>query len=187
MRSGANSELSWLALNYVCGELSADEAATFEQRLEHDQVAREAVAEAVELAGAFAQLPVSDLDVLPLPRRLISRAVPRWAGLAAAVLLFAIGVRAFWLHSDGDAEARRFVVPTSALALAWSGVHEGEAEAETDNLLQWLDSPSVASDTQYVAALDASEATEAGVPDWMLEAASLGGGQAAEQPVRKEN
>jgi len=183
MRPGANSELSWVALNYVCGEFTADEMAAFEQRLEHDQAAREAVARAVELAGAIAQLPACNADVLRLPVR---QPRPLWAGLAAAAaVLLLLGLSAFWLSSGAGLGARRSTAPTPALALAWSGVHEGEDE--TDNLLQWLDPPVPSSDTHYLAALDTSEAADAGVPDWMLEAASLGGRNASEQPVRKEN
>jgi hypothetical protein len=44
------SELEWLAFQYVAGELPGDDAAGFEERLATDQLAREAVARAVELA-----------------------------------------------------------------------------------------------------------------------------------------
>lgn len=45
-------ELFWLAFCYVAGELSDIDAEEFEVRLEADQAAREAVAQAVELAAA---------------------------------------------------------------------------------------------------------------------------------------
>src|SRR4051794_32674415 len=52
MTSGPDSDRCWLAFRYVAGEMTGDEAASFEERLGRDQSAREAVAEAVELAGA---------------------------------------------------------------------------------------------------------------------------------------
>ena len=47
-----DSELFWLAFRYSIGEMSPDEALDFEERLDFDQEAREAVAEAVELGAA---------------------------------------------------------------------------------------------------------------------------------------
>ena len=47
-----DSELFWLAFRYCMGEMSPDEALDFEERLDFDQEAREAVAEAVELGAA---------------------------------------------------------------------------------------------------------------------------------------
>lgn len=47
------SELLLLAFRYVSGELAADEAALFEVRLADDQVARDALADAVELCAAM--------------------------------------------------------------------------------------------------------------------------------------
>ena len=46
--------LDWLAFCYVSGELDGDERTAFENRLADDQVAREAVARAVELTEAVA-------------------------------------------------------------------------------------------------------------------------------------
>ena len=55
-RARPDSDLSWLAFRYVAGEMDRDEAEAFESRLDQDQSAREAVAEAVALAGAIARL-----------------------------------------------------------------------------------------------------------------------------------
>lgn len=48
------SDLDWLAFQYIAGELSVDDAAQFESRLAIDQMAREAVAAAVELSEVAA-------------------------------------------------------------------------------------------------------------------------------------
>ena len=54
-------DLSWLSFRYVAGELSGDELAAFEQRLEVDQAAREAVAEMVELTTAVQCVASTDV------------------------------------------------------------------------------------------------------------------------------
>src|SRR5882757_3443521 len=72
------------ALRYVTGELGSDEEAAFERRLDEDQGAREAVAEAVALAGAIAALKPTDNSVPTIRRR---RLLPAVVGLAAAACL----------------------------------------------------------------------------------------------------
>src|SRR3982751_6411866 len=52
---GHERDLAWLAFRYVAGDLGEAQAAVFERRLGDDQAAREAVAEAVLLAGAVAR------------------------------------------------------------------------------------------------------------------------------------
>ncbi len=54
MNEQSHDDLDWLAFRYVAAEMSAEEAARFEQRLGEDQECCEAVARAVELAGAVA-------------------------------------------------------------------------------------------------------------------------------------
>ena len=176
MGSRRDSELGWTALRYVCGELDADESAAFEQRLDHDQAAREAVAQAVELAGAVARLE-PNAALLPGPsRRGRMGAIARWAALAAASLLLALAVKGLWF-SPQPGDAMPGAGAPSAVALAWSGVHEGDDE--TESLLAWLDT--------NPAPLDTPENADAGVPDWMLAAASLDRGSPGEAPNRQEN
>ena len=57
-RKPHDDDLAWLAFRYVAGDLDPDESAAFERRLDHDQPAREAVAEAVALmAGVVHAAP----------------------------------------------------------------------------------------------------------------------------------
>lgn len=180
MKAREHSESAWLAIAYVCGELSAEEASAFEERLEHDQEAREALAEAVELAGAVAQLP-PDLDRVLRPRggRVVTR-LPRWVLSAAAALVLALlGSGAFYLM-NGRADSQRRGSSATALALAWSGVHRDEAN--NDELLDWLEVPG-APEGLEVAGHDGVEAADGDVPDWMVAAAALNG----DEPERKEN
>src|SRR6478752_6220333 len=85
------SDLLLLAVRYIAGDMPDDELAVFECRLGHDQAAREAVAQAVELAGAFAQLPSATPELLPIagPRL---RLKPMAIAAAAACLVIAAGV-----------------------------------------------------------------------------------------------
>lgn len=53
MSEHPSHDLAWLALQYICDELAADEHEAFERRLAEDQTAREAVAEAVEQCAAI--------------------------------------------------------------------------------------------------------------------------------------
>ena len=46
----SESNLDWLAFCYLAEELSVEDRMAFESQLEHDQLAREALARAVELS-----------------------------------------------------------------------------------------------------------------------------------------
>ena len=48
-----DDDLAWLAFRYVAGELDPEESAAFEHRLDREQPAREAVAEAVALVAGI--------------------------------------------------------------------------------------------------------------------------------------
>ncbi|MBI5759151.1 MAG: hypothetical protein HZA46_11600 [Planctomycetales bacterium] len=54
------SDLAWTAFRYIANELTADEAATFEERLAVDQEAREELSHSVELTQALANQPRTD-------------------------------------------------------------------------------------------------------------------------------
>ena len=96
------SELFWLAFRYVSGELTPAEADAFERRLDHDQQAREAVAEAVGLASCVASLPAETPQVLSLHRGRSFRSLVVLAAAVAACVLVAVGLH---LRSPGPDEA----------------------------------------------------------------------------------
>jgi hypothetical protein len=113
MQSDYDEELEWLAFRYISNELPADEVELFEQRLAHDQAAREAVAQAVQLSLAVAG---AGGGVAPL-RRPAYRTIVRWLAAAAAVLIAATmfyrsyrrsweleRVAKFWAKSVAQAE-----------------------------------------------------------------------------------
>src|SRR5690348_17135160 len=84
-----NSDLQTLALRYALGELGGADALAFESRLEVDQAAREALADAVILSSAVRQLPrparVASPARKPADRR--SRVAAMLACAAAGLLL----------------------------------------------------------------------------------------------------
>ena len=61
-----NTDLQTLALRYALGELAGTEALEFETRLETDQAAREALADAVILSSAVRQLPRPSRSTAPV-------------------------------------------------------------------------------------------------------------------------
>src|SRR6476660_2205915 len=120
------SELQWLAFRYIFGEMTADEAAEFEVRLDHDQTAREAVAESVALAGAIrrGEQPSSVILVRRGRTRnwLVAGAVA--AGVALAGGWFLLGSR-----KDLSSEARHSTTPfDGAVALTWSGLRHADED-----------------------------------------------------------
>src|SRR4051812_7029606 len=113
-----DADLRWTAFLYVTGDLSSVEEAAFELRLADDQAAREAVGEAVELAGA---LSTTEPGAWGRPRsgRFPARRVLTWSALAAAASLVVAGL---WSLRQGPA-----VSPDATeVAIAWSGLRRME-------------------------------------------------------------
>lgn len=85
------NDLAWLASCYVAGELSVDETAAFEARLETDVAACEAVARAMELnlaiAAAFESQPATVINPSPAvvaPSRRTASTITALAAMAVA-------------------------------------------------------------------------------------------------------
>jgi hypothetical protein len=178
-----NQVLLWEAFRYVASEMSSDEAEAFEQRLERDQQAREAVAAAVELAGAVALQPSARRSIAR--RRSLGKVVLAGIVSMAACLALAFGVRLF-THSERETEVasqnRGREADTRALVLTWSDLRQrGEAEPESgDDLIAWHDGESSGDP-------ETGEASDMAFPSWMLEAATLRGSRGIGGPETKEN
>lgn len=159
------SELDWLAFRYVAGECDPAEMLEFELRLADDQVAREAVARAVELAQVCAsacRVETSVERVAPASRGAwFLPAVWTTCGAAAALAVVAL-VTSLWpriddVHPSGPTARNGAVDP--AVASAWlESVGEVPAAAhETEG------------ESNYLAELTVdSESSES--PSWMLAA-----------------
>jgi ferric-dicitrate binding protein FerR (iron transport regulator) len=92
------TDLEWLAFQYVAGDLSEAEREIFEARLADDQLAREAVASAVQLSaacsGAFAAPNIVHLTARPpvsARKRTVQRLTVLAAGVAACVAIAWLG------------------------------------------------------------------------------------------------
>jgi len=123
---GIPDDLHWLAFLYSADELSAEEAERFETRLAEEQVAREALAQAVEL-GAAAALACEGIEIVspakaPANRTDRLRWLSRIAVSLAAGLLIALGI-GWWGELDhsavdsGDDSAA--AAQQGELALVW--------------------------------------------------------------------
>src|SRR5688500_9090345 len=87
------TDLQWLAFQYIAGELSEGDMAEFEARLGSDQVAREAVAEAVELAELTALAENRSGEVLTVPVANTSKSTWSqfaWMACGAALCLLVV-------------------------------------------------------------------------------------------------
>lgn len=194
------SDLLMLAVRYLSNELPDDELAAFEDLLECDQAAREAVADAVALSLAVSRLPQSmgPERVLPLHRRRVGPGKVV-ALAAAACLLIALGLALTLGRGRGGGDAELAVVPVESspappesVALAWSGLLESEdLELTAQNELPaWLDEPiSLAAATAVGdGGLTASSTRDDELlPCWLVEAASLGESAALPGTGPREN
>lgn len=117
-----NEDVHWLAFQYIADELSDAGRTAFEDRLSDDQEAREAVAQAVELAAAVRLAEPADLVTRRESHRKISWAT--WAvGVASASLAILAFLHAFPV-SQPDPRAEKTEIDAVQLAHAWSEVRE---------------------------------------------------------------
>jgi hypothetical protein len=150
-----DADLPWTAYLYVTGELPAIEEAAFELRLAEDQVAREAVAEAVELAGALAAVEPRDWT---RHRERPIRRVLAWSALAAAASLV---VASLW-----GLRAIPSVPPdTTEVAIAWSGLRRLDAIGGGE-----VDFIALTDESHPTVDLDAP--SDPALPSWLLTAAA---------------
>ena len=170
-----DDDLAWLAFLYVAGDLDPDESAAFEHRLDGDQPAREAVAEAVALrAGVVHAAPA--FRSTPGSRSRVRRAAAV-ALAAAACLALALAPRLVDFRPHGDSPDARTPAPGSgagsAVALTWSGLRQEAAEAPSqDDQTAALDDPEADTVMPIETTADAGGLVE-GLPSWLIEAASL--------------
>jgi hypothetical protein len=169
-------DLEWLAFQYIAGELSVEEAESFERRLEADQSAREVLARTVQISQAIAALPPQTVavDKHPVRRRSLASWVVPIA--AAASLAFALGLSL--AHRGADvAQLPGGGAPAESAGLAHS------TQGLTD---LWLQSERAAATLREILQLDAADAgdgesmsaaadldADVDVPGWMIAAAAV--------------
>lgn len=190
-------QIDWHAFCYVANELSAEERLAFEESLAIDQVAREALARAVELTRAvaaagphdfpshdFAASGAAETSVVVKAsgnwtRRVSWMAIGAAASLLAAVLVSSFGDRqpaSAWLNPDSVQSNRE-------LAFAWS---EARAEigpresAWSDSELSELTDELAAS---YAPDHESPDSAAAETPSWMTAALLAQAEHSPDQPL----
>lgn len=150
------NDLAWLANCYVAGELSADEAAAFEARLESDVAACDAVALAMELnlavAAAFDSQPetLCPQPTLAPPSRRTAATITVLAASAVAAASVALMVG----HSGSTSGLAR-KDGADRLVAAWASGEAARNNAAVDDLV------------------DNSDEDDLDPPDWMLAALTI--------------
>ncbi len=145
-------DLNILALQYALGELNAAETEAFESRLETDQAAREALADAVLLTSAVRQHPQPAIRPGEIPGPITRR-----SRLVAVVSCAAAGLAVVALMKTPQGPVLRSNGEVPAIVGAWSelGAEEtllAEVEGESGD-----DSDSDIPDWMVAAVLDADE------------------------------
>ncbi len=184
----AGDDLLWLAVQYRLGELSANEAAAFETRLLDDQLAREALSQAVELTLACrlaeAEIELESLQptataLHPLTPAPTNDAVwmrpVGWASLAAAACL---AVLIGWQNWVTQPLLAQHEAKTLAVATAWAEVaalDQSDDALELDTLAGELALASGGDGSGLLGnggeSIDSeSTADEALTPSWLLAA-----------------
>lgn len=171
------SDLQWLALQYVSGEMTEAQAALFEEQLADDEAACEAVASAVQTSLAIRQAfeapaeetaPVrqtaAEVTVIrPAPSHTTTSRGARWISLvasAAAVIIVLVVTQNHEPETVADNNRELAVLWTQAADVLPVDLTEAPLEDETAN----AGNETVAdSDSDRLAPVDLVD-----VPEWLL-------------------
>lgn len=161
MGAQQSNDLNWLAFAYVAGEMSADEAESFELRLADDQQAREAVARAVELTQVVAaaethceqSVTVAHRQAPSWSTRLAWMAIGGVAAVLVALFVSSMNTGPQPVVKQDDARPAPSNSKVRELALAWSSTRALLADSEAADSEAGLWYPA------HLAAVDSSEAT----------------------------
>jgi hypothetical protein len=177
----------WNAFRYVAGEMSDEESQGFEARLDQDQSAREAVADAVALVETLAH---TDAVRTPAIERGSSkrRSWAGWVGAAAACVLLVAAFVTLRSASTPTTVAEAPASPAAdeslaGVALAWSEVRESYPQ-EQKSWPDFLESESTdaglapATAGEPTAELPADPTADFTLPAWLLSATALASGDA---------
>ncbi len=111
----SEADREWLAFRYIAGELTGEELASFEAELETSQIAREAVARAVDLSQTIAMAESHQVELVEAASRIAGRKSwiygIGWIGASAAAASVAGAV---WWNMQGPKAG------TSELAESWT-------------------------------------------------------------------
>ena len=152
----AETELAWQAFRYLANEMTSHEHRAFEELLDRDQPAREALARMVELSTAVQASPANTFE-RHVPRSLYAAG---WMSLgAAACLALMLGWRSL-PQADFRAAEPAGSSHDTQVALAWSPAEQDPSDNEEGFPIFSLDSESssdFATPSWLVAALSGDE------------------------------
>jgi hypothetical protein len=153
-----NTDLQTLAIRYALGELAGADALAFETRLETDQAAREALADAVILSSAVRQLPHPDRSTTPVRQPAARRSrIAAMVTCAAACLMVIVLIK---LPQGNRPIAHRNGVEATTIFGTWSDLGDGElALFDVDADLVRDDASSDIPDWMVAAVLEDIETT----------------------------
>ena len=191
MNDAPCSDLLWDAVRYVAGELTEQEAAAFEDRLESDLAAAEALAEAVVLSESLVRVraearlrgvggrlrdrqvrvgsSVQSGGLYPPLRSGVAAASRRgtWSGLAA---ISAAGLLLACWSLSGPGVPSGDVQPVSVPVADAGAAVDLPLESTLSVWVALIDAESAPVEEAVETALDADGSDEADVPDWMFAA-----------------
>ncbi len=197
--ASGDADLQWLAFRYIAGEMTAEETAAFEQQMQTDLAACEAVAAQVELSETV--LAATRLQPVTTAGPVASgRNAWKWSYLAAVATAVAACLLAFvaggWLAENNTGDTPEIAQPAAAdavspeLATQWSNARHDLKEA-------WLhplpaDPPAVDETLEAIAGIDEDSddqnsddavADDYGAPSWMLAAVAVQPAQPGEEEL----
>ncbi|MGE3313653.1 MAG: hypothetical protein AB7O26_00970 [Planctomycetaceae bacterium] len=178
------NDLDWTAFRYVSGELAGDELAAFETLLAENQAARDAVVDAVKVAGAVVMAESAVKPALPriLPFGGSRAAALAWVRVETYLALAAVvGIAiVFWMQRPSEQDLAKvdpsrqgsaesvFDSRSSVLALwtEWSSTEEPGSDESSEAVRGESDSDVVSTDVD----------SDFEVPGWMIAALSPSNG-----------
>jgi hypothetical protein len=147
----ADAELAWQAFRYLANEMTSHEHRAFEELLDRDQPAREALARMVELSAAVRTLPAATFH-WRVPQSLRAAG---WMSLGAAACLALMFSWQSLTQADFRGVETTSLPHDSQVALAWS-------PAEQD--------PSDNEEGPPASSLDSESSSDFATPSWLMAA-----------------
>ena len=177
LTAATTDDLAWDAFRYVADAMTPVELEDFEERLFHDQVAREAVADAVDRLGSIQIVAREVVTRSPAwgsfrTHRRRSRA---WTALGSVAMAAAILLVACW--GPGWVVRQGSIAAAIDVALAWSHLRSDALSGDASPPLSDF-GPTEIPSTAEVSMIDASVVEPADVsaerplPSWMVAAVS---------------
>jgi len=171
MNGKQREDLDWTAFRYVAAELSPAESRQFEDRLEQDQEAREAVGRVVEVTCAVRSLDWDTARPVTRVRRLRPWYGRRGVQVAVGLALGLMVALLVWGPRSGEQRGTRedhfaTASPPAELAVVWSQAHTELNTRQDDAAGGWRWSGLGDRETDVPSSTDEEAAPD--TPDWMI-------------------